>query len=115
MIVNFEAIDYVKRPTDLENVKDAYAILVGGDSMVPAYEAGDMALVHPHLPPAREKDFIFYHVVPNSGEAEAIIKRMVALNDREWTLRQYNPPQEFKASRADWPICHRVVGKYNAR
>lgn len=115
IIVNFEAIDHVKRPADLENVRDAYAILIAGDSMVPAYEPGDMALVHPHLTPAREKDFIFYHVPPNGGEAEAIVKRLVALNDREWTLRQYNPAQEFKVSRADWPICHRVVGKYNAR
>ncbi|WP_439618339.1 S24 family peptidase [Shinella sp.] len=114
VIVTFDAIEYVKRPAILEGVRDAYGILLTGESMVPAYWPGDMALVHPHLQPSRDSDVVLYHVSPTS-EAEAIIKRLVSFNDREWHLKQYNPATDFTESRADWTICHRVVGKYNAR
>lgn len=115
-IVTFDAIDYVKRPAILENVKGAYGLYIVGESMVPAYEPGDMALIHPHLPPAREKNVVLYHVPPSgSGEVEAIVKRLVRYNDREWHLKQYNPAAEFVESRADWKVCHRIVGRYEAR
>ena len=114
VIVTFDAVEYVKRPAILEGVRDAYGILLTGESMVPAYWPGDMALVHPHLQPSRDSDVVLYHVSP-TNEAEAIIKRLVSFNDREWHLKQYNPASEFTESRADWTICHRVVGKYNAR
>lgn len=113
-VVTFEAIDYVKRPIILENVKNAYAVYIVGDSMIPAFEPGDMALVHPHLPPARDKNVVLFHTPP-AAEAECIIKRLLTFNDRDWRLRQYNPARDFVEARADWPICHRVVGKYEAR
>lgn len=113
-IITFDAIDYVKRPAILENVKDAYGVYIVGDSMEPAYEQGDMALVHPHLPPARGKDVILFHVPP-ANEAECIIKRLVGFNDLEWKLRQYNPAKDFTEYRASFPYCHRVVGKYSGR
>lgn len=114
VIVTFDAVEYVKRPAILEGVRDAYGILLTGESMIPAYWPGDMALVHPHLYPSRDSDVVLYHVSP-TNEAEAIIKRLVSFNDREWNLKQYNPALEFTETRADWSICHRVVGKYNAR
>ena len=116
LIVNFDPIDYMKRPAVLENVRGGYGIMVKGDSMVPAYWPDDIALVNPHLSPARDTDAIFFHTPPKEhGDEEAIIKRLVGINDRDWTLAQYNPSKTFAESRYDWPICHRVVGKYNAR
>lgn len=116
-IVTFEEIDNVKMPTILENVRGGYGILITGDSMVPAYRPSDIGLINPNLPPARDTDVILYHRPPiwQSGEEEAIIKHLVGMNDREWRLEQYNPAQIFTEHRSDWPICHRVVGKYNAR
>lgn len=116
-IVTFEEIDNVKMPTILENVRGGYGILITGDSMVPAYRPSDIGLVNPNLPPARDTDVILYHRPPawQSSEEEAIIKHLVGMNDREWRLEQYNPAQVFTEHRSDWPICHRVVGKYNAR
>ena len=113
-IITFDAIEWVRRPAILENVKDAYGIYIVGDSMEPAYEQGDMALIHPHLPPTRGTDVVLFHVPP-TGEAECIIKRLVGFNDQEWKLRQYNPPLDFKEYRGSYPYCHRVVGKYNGR
>lgn len=116
VIVTFDPIEYVKMPTILEGVKGGYGLLITGDSMVPAYWPGDTALVHPNLPPQRDADVVLYHTPPASkGGEEAIIKRLVGISDREWTLQQYQPATVFKEFRADWPVCHRVMGKYNSR
>lgn len=114
MIVSFDAIEVVKRPAILEGVRGAYGLLVMGDSMHPAYKQGDMALVHPHLPPARDEDVVLYDHPPD-GEAEAIIKHLVGWTDKEWILEQYRPAKEWRELKIDWPTCHRVVGKYNKR
>jgi len=114
LIVTFDPIDYVKRPEPLKSVKGGYGLLITGTSMVPAYRPGDIALMHPHLPPVRDTEVALYHTPPG-GEAEAIIKTLVGFNDRTWTLQQYNPAREFEEFRKEWPICHRAVGKYNAR
>lgn len=116
VIVTFEAIDYRKMPTILQGVRGGYGLLITGESMIPAYWPGDEALVNPNLPPQRDTDVILYHTPPQeSGEAEAIIKRLVGMNDGEWTLEQYRPAETFKEARQEWPVCHRVVGKYNSR
>jgi hypothetical protein len=114
MIVTFDAIDYLKRPIELEGVRDGYGLLIYGGSMSPAFREGDMALVHPHLAPHGDREFVFYHTPPD-GQAEAMIKTLVNWNDQRWKLRQYNPAKDFTESRVDWPIAHRVVGKYDRR
>lgn len=113
-IVTFDAIDYVKRPSVLEAVKDAYGIYIVGDSMIPAFRPGDLALVHPHLPPAHGADVVLYHGTQDH-EVECIIKHLARYSDSTWYLEQFNPLMTLQESRADWPICHRVVGKYSAR
>lgn len=114
LIVSFDAIEVVKRPAILEGVKGAYGLLVMGESMIPAYRQGDMALIHPHLPPARDEDVVLYDHPPD-GEAEAIVKHLVGWTDKEWILEQYRPPREWREFKVDWPTCHRVVGKYARR
>lgn len=113
-IVSFEPIEWVKRPSILEGVPGSYGLLVYGDSMDPAFCHGDMALIHPGLGPAAGSDVVLYDHPPN-GDAEAIIKRLVSWSEQEWRLKQYNPAREWTAFRADWPTCHRVVGKYSRR
>jgi len=115
VIVSFDAVDYVKRPAELESVRGGYGLLIAGESMIPAFRGGDMALVNPHLPPAREKNVILYHTPPHGGDVEAIVKQLNSWNDREWFLQQWNPVREFTEFRQEWPICHRVVGRYDAR
>ena len=114
LIITFDPVDRVKLPAFLEHVPGAYGLLIDGNSMFPAFEPGDVALVNPHLRPQRGRNVILYHTPPHGAEAEAIIKRLNGWNDREWDLEQYNPPMEFKEFRQEWPICHRVVGKYDA-
>ena len=115
-IISFERIDSVKVPSVLENVPRGYGLLIKGGSMYPVYKDGDVALINPHLPPARDSDVVLYHLPPDGlEEAEAIIKQLNGWTDSEWHLEQFQPAMEFAESRIDWPVCHRVVGKYNRR
>lgn len=114
LIVGSDPIDRVRMPAFLENVQGAYGLLIDGESMVPAFFPGDTALVNPHLRPQRGRNVILYHNPPGGEDAEAIIKQLNGWNDREWDLEQWNPHKQFKEFRKEWPICHRVVGKYDA-
>lgn len=114
VIITFDPIEYVKRPAVLEHVKDGYGVLIVGESMIPAYRPGDTALINPRLPPQRETDVVLFHTPPND-EAECIIKQLNGFNDHIWHLEQFNPAKTFDEHRKEWPICHRVVGKYNRR
>lgn len=115
LIVSTEPIQIVRRPIVLDRVRNAYGLLIVGESMVPAFRPGDIALIHPHLPPERDTDIILYDHDPFTGEAEAIIKHLISWTERQWRLEEYNPHRIFTEHRADWPICHRVVGKYDRR
>ena len=68
------------KPYTLENVADAYGILVEGESMEPAFEAGDIAWVNPVLGPRKGHDVVVYLVDEDSGERRAMIKRLVSYN-----------------------------------
>lgn len=117
MVLTSDPVDYVRRPEPLANVRDAYGIIVVGDSMEPAFEPGDMLLVHPHLPPQPGKDVVLY--AQRDGETRATVKRLRRATPDAWHLIQHNPPKggkrEFVLSRKEWQTCHLVVGKYSRR
>jgi phage repressor protein C with HTH and peptisase S24 domain len=110
MIVTFEPIDFTRRPAPLEHVKDSYGVYVVGESMSPAYEPGDVALVNPHLPPSPGRDAIFIN--SSDHKQEALIKRLVKASTKDWHVTQWNPRKEFTLARSSWPKCHIVVGRY---
>lgn len=118
MTVTAEIIDYVKRPEPLANAKNGYGLYVIGTSMVPVYRPGDLALVHPNLPAAAGDDVIICGLT-ELGEHYAMIKHLVRATPTKWRLRQYNPAEgeseEFELDRAEWPVCHTVVGVYRKR
>lgn len=114
-IIHSDVMEWVKRPVILEGVPDSYGIYVLGDSMIPAYRPGDMALVHPRRPLERDTDIVLYDNDHRTGEAKSMIKRLLSFNDRQLKLEQYNPANVFSEHRADWPICHQVVGMYKGR
>jgi transcriptional regulator with XRE-family HTH domain len=109
-------IDWVKRPPPLANVVGAYGFLVKDSAMEPEFWPGDVALVHPHLPPGPQSACVFRTEAP-PGEAHTQLKHLVSVDAAVWHVRQWGPPQgmkrEFTLSRKEWPICHRVVGKYS--
>lgn len=118
MVLSTDAVDYVRRPAPLANVRDGYAMIVVGESMVPAFEPGDMLLVHPHLPPVPDSDVVLYSD-DGAGNVLVTVKRLRRMTADAWHLRQHNPPAgkkaDFTLSRKDWQKCHRIVGKYSRR
>ncbi len=115
IIVTSDAVDWLPRPPPVAHVRRAYGLYITGESMVPEFEPGDIALVNPHLPVVPDTTCIFYGA--QEGEVLATIKRLRRKTGDSWYLRQWNPPEGMKAdftlSGRDWPICHRVVGKYS--
>jgi phage repressor protein C with HTH and peptisase S24 domain/DNA-binding XRE family transcriptional regulator len=112
MIVSWDPIEFVVRPSPLANIRGGYGIYVVGDSMVPAFEPGDIALINPHLPAAMNRDAVFFRT-DRSAATEALIKRLLKASPREWRVQQWNPGRQFTLSRAEWNQCHIVVGKYS--
>ena len=116
MVVDTDPIEIVPRPWFVRNVRDAYAVLIVGESMAPAYEPGHMAIVNPRLPAIRGEDAIFVRS-EHDGDFTATIKRLVRSTETAWVVRQFNPPAgqpaEFELSKEIWPKAYRVVGRYN--
>lgn len=112
LVVSTEPVDLVPRPWYLGEVKDGYGVIVTGESMYPAYEPGDTAIVNPRLPYLRGKVHIFTCESENS-HFRASIKVLVKVTQTEWIVEQHNPPKQFALPRSIWTHARRVVGKYN--
>ncbi|MGA2491877.1 MAG: helix-turn-helix domain-containing protein [Roseiarcus sp.] len=115
MLLSIEPIDYEPRPSFLDSAKDAYMMLISGDSMVPAYKPGERVIVDPRLGPIRDEPAIFYAVNGDLGEARVLIKEFIRQTSTHWLVRQFNPPQELQLAKSEWAKAHRVVGKYTRR
>lgn len=113
LVVDQDPIRVVKRPAPLFDAPNGFGILITGDSMTPEFEHGDIALVNPHRPLARDKTCIFIRP-ERDGSQRVMIKRLVGWDMSAWRMKQFNPPLEWYALRAEWPLVHRVVGRYGA-
>lgn len=112
LVVSTEPVDLVPRPWYLGEVKDGFGVIVTGESMYPAYEPGDTAIVNPRLPYMRGKIHIFTAESENS-HFKATIKKLVGVTQTHWKVEQFNPPHVFELDRKIWTNARRVVGKYN--
>ena len=111
IIRSSDPIDFVPRPAPVQHVKEAYGLIVTGDSMEPEFRPGDTLILNPRLPVIGGESYVFYAEV--AGEARATIKNLRRATVDKWMVRQWNPPKEFSLSRKEWRICHRVLGKYS--
>jgi len=112
MVVNSDPVDYVVRPWFLRNIKEGYAVIVSGESMVPLFEPGDMVLVNPRLPVVPGKAAIFVEG-EERGEFNATVKRFVKSEPDIWRARQFNPEKELALPKSRWRKALRIVGKYD--
>lgn len=113
LIVDTEPVDWVPRPHTLQHVKKAFAVVVTGDSMHPAFKPGDQAWVNPKLRPNPGEDCIVYRVEQDIGEERALIKEFVKQTPTHWIVKQYNPEKELHLPKTDWVRIYRVVGKFS--
>jgi transcriptional regulator with XRE-family HTH domain len=114
MLISSDTIQWLVRPEPLLTVRSGYGVYVVGESMSPAYEQGDIALVHPALPPRRGADVILIRHDADGGR-HVLIKRLIGWTDEQWHVRQHNPERAFDLARAEWREAQTIVGRYNAR
>ena len=110
ILITFQPIDYLRRPTPLLHVEDAYAVLMDGSTMVPALEPGDLALINPRLFPRRGMSALF--LGPEDQSVRAMARRYEGQNERNWKVFQWQPSRQLTIDKKDWPRVHTVVGKY---
>jgi len=116
MVISYDPIEYVRRPSILLHVRGGFAMYVIGDSMNPRYYTGDMILIHPTRPP-RPQDFVLV-VLQNgnhdSGEFEVMVKRLIKMDESKVSLEQFNPSDSFEIPRAHVQKVMKIVGSYDA-
>jgi SOS-response transcriptional repressor LexA len=112
IIITSEPIDYVRRPEPLLSVRDGYGCYVIGDSMSPAYEQGDLLLVHPGRPVRPGDDCVFVRD-QGDGTQQALVKRLLRSTTEKWRVRQFNPAKDFDLDRSQWQKVQLIVGKYS--
>lgn len=105
----------------LRGVKDAFGILISNYNMEPAYDAGDHAFVHPHLPLVRDCDVLIAKpdrstpIAPDLTIFDATVARLTAWDTESWRVKYWNLDgrgiHERTLLRSEWPRAWRIVGK----
>lgn len=117
LVLSNEPFSRIARPHNLLGIKDAYGVLVIEDSMSREFNSGDTAYVNPYIVPRKGNPCIFQSHQPD-GTVMAIIKylrRSPEASDTAWYVAQANPPKDFTLQKAEWQLCHVVVGKLSGR
>jgi transcriptional regulator with XRE-family HTH domain len=115
--ISAEPVDFIDRPSLLQNVRESYALYVVDELMVPELEPGDIVLVNPHQPPVANTTCILVREV--DGNKVAKIRRLTGFTASEWRVTRWNRTEEQAAedslNRAIWQKCHRIVGRIYRR
>jgi SOS-response transcriptional repressor LexA len=112
IIITSEPIDFVRRPEPLLSVRDGYGCYIIGDSMSPAYEQGDLLLIHPGRPVRPGDDCVFVRD-QGDGTQHALVKRLLRITPEKWRVRQFSPAKDFDLDRGQWQKVQLIVGKYS--
>ncbi len=98
-------IDFIRRPSALAHVRDAYAIYMVGDSMHPRFRLGQLLHVNPFKPPQPGAG-----VVITRQDDAVLIKEFIRRTATTLSVRQYNPERQIDYPLADIRDIHTVVG-----
>jgi phage repressor protein C with HTH and peptisase S24 domain len=99
-------IDHVPRPYYLAHSKDAYAITVIGNSMVPMFRPRQLLFVNPYKLPTPGNGVIII-----DKKNAVLIKEFVKQKPGGVVVREYQPKQrDFTINQADIVSIHAVVG-----
>jgi len=108
-ILNGNKVADILAPASLNDVHDAYAVYVAGDSMEPRYFAGEAAFVHPGLP-VRKGDFVVAQIAAEEGSPPlAYVKRFLSMDDKRLRLEQLNPKKTMEFPRKRVVSVHLIL------
>ncbi|ABF71321.1 C repressor protein [Rhizobium phage 16-3] len=116
-IFNGSVLDYVDCPPSLENVPNAYAVYIDGESMVPRFRPGETVWVHPTKPPRRGDDVVIQIHPDNEDDGappRGFVKEFVGWTANKLVLQQYNPTKKIEFTREQVVSVHPIIlaGKY---
>jgi phage repressor protein C with HTH and peptisase S24 domain len=104
-----DVIEYVGRPPALMTTRDAYALYVENESMVPRFWPGELVFVHPHRPLQVGDAMVVQIQAHPAAEIESYIKIFKG-RTAEWIVaEQYNPRSEVRYARATVIATHKVL------
>lgn len=109
LIMTSQTVDTVPCPPDLEDVPDAYAVFIVGDSMEPRFSAGEVVYVHPHRP-YRRGHYVLVQIESANSHPHGFVKQFVTLTPTTLCVRQLNPDEEIEFPRKHVVSIHRIVG-----
>lgn len=118
MTIDYQPIEWMRRPQALEGVVDAFAFYVVGDSMTPRFRHGERLLVHPRRPPRPGEDVLIIlrdGADREAGETDrrhAMVKTLVGRAGANVTVAQYNPPREFELPASEIDSILLIVGSF---
>lgn len=104
-IDNGESQGVAVRPDSLMGVKDAYAVRVHDESMLPTLQPGWLLHIDPHRP-CRPGDYVIIQM----QDGQAFVKILERRTERFIICRQLNPLGTVKYEVSKWKSTHRVVG-----
>jgi SOS-response transcriptional repressor LexA len=108
LVLSADPIDRIERPRALAHARNAYAVMVTGESMWPMVRPGDVVVLNPHKYPRREDLCVFRS--ERHGEFKSTIKEFVSRTNDGWRVKRYRPEEkEFALKGQEWPECHVVV------
>lgn len=109
-----EVLEFLARPRSLSNDKEAYALTIVGDSMVPRYKPGERVAVSPRAGVAIGDDVIVQlrGEEPDDRVVMVLIKELVRRTSDHVELKQHNPATTFRIPLARVAAMHKVKGHY---
>jgi phage repressor protein C with HTH and peptisase S24 domain len=106
-----DVVDMVRRPPGLAANRQAYALYVEGESMVPAYRPGDLIMVDPSKK-CRVGDRVVVVVLDHTDEGAehmAYVKELVKDAGESFLLKQFNPPMDLTFDKSKTVVMHRIL------
>lgn len=104
-----QAIDWIDRPANLRDARDAFAIYIHGQSMMPKYEEGDVAFVHPNVPIKRER-----YVLIETNDGTGLVRRFIEWEENKLVVSQLNPAMVSKFNRNEIKRVMLIVGSLDS-
>lgn len=108
-VFNGQRIADILAPPALARVRDAYAVYVIGECMLPRYREGEVVYVDPNRPVRRE-DFVVVQIAGPEGESPyAYIKEFVSFDDVKIKLRQFRPSKLLTFPKGIVVSVHKII------
>lgn len=108
-VLNGNKISDILAPPSLRGIRDAYAVYVVGESMVPRYYPGEAVFVNPRLP-VRQGGFVVAQIAAAEGEPpHAYVKRFLSRDGKILRLEQLNPEKELRFPVNRVVSVHRII------